>query len=278
MGRHPGKDEYTISSAFRAWWARHCAQHGVLGGLRHCAADLWEFVRDSTPARRRARFGDIDFDCDYRVNTTAAGQSWRTRLQALLAGAPYQPTEPALFHEMMHALAEAERALWPTVNDRRPTTGERSFPWCQFTFLDLGSGKGRALLLASDYPFQRIIGVELLPELHREALQNIAKYSSPNQRCLAIESRCDNARDIQLPNDPLVVYLFNPLPEPDLALFISHLEASLRQFPRPVFLIYHNPLLEHVLARALLHKIAGTHQYAIYASSVASVPPLCPSV
>lgn len=266
------------NSIFRGWWSRHRAQHGVLGGLHHCITDLWEFVRDSTPARRRARFGDIDFDCDYRVNTTAAGQSWRTRLRALLAGAPYQPSEPALFHEMMCALATAE-----SLNGRRPTTDDRrladDFPFEQFAFLDLGSGKGRVLLLASDYPFQRIVGIELLPELHREALQNIARYKSATQRCFAIESHRGNARDIELPADPLVIYLFNPLPEPDLAFFISHLEDSLRQIPRSAYLIYHNPLLEHVLARSpLLHKIDGTHQYAIYASSAPSVPPRCSSV
>jgi hypothetical protein len=232
---------------YRDWWARHRAQHGFLGALLHCARDLWEFARDSTPARRRARFGDIDFDCDYRVNTTAAGQSWRTRLRALLAGAPYQPSEPALFHEMLTAL--------PIKHD-------------QFTFVDIGSGKGRALLLASHYPFKKIIGVELLPELHNEAVDNIARYYPASQRCSALESHCANARAFDLPPGPLVVYLFNPLPEPDLATFISRLEAALQPHPRPVYLIYHNPLLEPVLARSpKLHKIAGTHQYSIYAST-----------
>jgi SAM-dependent methyltransferase len=256
---------FTVREALQAWWSRHRTQHGFFGALRHCAADLWEFARDSTPARRRARFGDIDFDCDYRVNTTAAGQSWQIRLRAHLAGAPYQPTDPALFHEMMRALESVASAESPTTEDQRRTNVERPFTFNQFTFLDIGSGKGRALLLASDYPFRKIIGVELLPELHREAEQNIARYRSPNQRCFNLGSRCADVRDFEFPSDSLVIYLFNPLPEPDLAHFISRLENSLRANPRPVYLVYHNPLLEHVLARSpFLRKLTGTHQYAIY--------------
>lgn len=242
---------YSLSRALHDWLSRNRSQYGVLGALRHCAADLWEFALDSTPARRRARFGDIDFDCDYRVNTTAAGQRWQTRLRALLAGAPYQPSEPALFHQMMRAL---------------------SLDFRHFAFMDLGSGKGRALLLAADYPFQRIVGVELLPELHEAALENIAHYHSPQQRCFSLESRCGNARDAEFPPEPLVIYLFNPLPEFDLARLIARLEESLRRHPRPVYIIYHNPLLEPVLARSeMLRKMSATHQYAIYASQSKSL-------
>lgn len=63
-----------------------------------------------------------------------------------------------------------------------------------------------------------------------------------------------------------MLYLFNPLPECALAKMITNLEQSLRQHPRPVFVLYHNPLLEHVLTQSgALKKIAGTHQYSIYA-------------
>ncbi len=46
-----------------------------------------------------------------------------------------------------------------------------------------------------------------------------------------------------------MLYLFNPLPESGLAKMISNLEHSLREHPRPVFVVYHNPLLESVLTR-----------------------------
>src|SRR6266849_6481339 len=83
----------------------------------------------------------------------------------------------------------------------------------QFTFVDLGSGKGRTLLMASEYPFMRIVGVELIAELHRAAQQNIREYRSPTQRCVQIEALIADAREFELPEEPLVLYLFNPLPE-----------------------------------------------------------------
>ena len=64
-----------------------------------------------------------------------------------------------------------------------------------FTFIDIGSGKGRTLLMASDYPFRRIIGVELLPELHRIAQENVRKYKNENQKSFAIVSQCVDARE-----------------------------------------------------------------------------------
>jgi SAM-dependent methyltransferase len=61
-----------------------------------------------------------------------------------------------------------------------------------FTFIDFGSGKGRALLLASEFPFKRIIGVEFSPELHAIAQRDIERYNSAGQKCKSIESVCSD--------------------------------------------------------------------------------------
>ena len=139
--------------------------------------------------------------------------------------------------------------------------------YSRFTFLDLGSGKGRALLMASDYPFRRILGVELVPELHRIARENIGKYRSPRQLCRAIESCCGDASQFVFPGEPLIIYLFNPFPQSLLRRVVANLEDSLRQCPRPVFLLYHNPLLEPVLAASpVLRRLGGTHQFSLYSN------------
>jgi hypothetical protein len=57
------------------------------------------------------------------------------------------------------------------------------------TFIDFGSGKGRTLLMASEYPFRQIIGLEFSPELHRIAESNITRYFSPTQKCRKIRSQ-----------------------------------------------------------------------------------------
>jgi SAM-dependent methyltransferase len=214
------------------------------GNLRALLSDLWYFLRDSTPERRRARFGDLDFDFDRHVDTTASNLATSTRLAGAAAGAGYQPTDPALFREMM---------------DQLPI----DFP--RFTFIDLGSGKGRALLLASDYPFRRIIGVELLPELHRIARQNIPRYKSDSRGCFAIESLCLDARDFDFPAAPTVLYLFNPLPEPALAAVLGRFTASLAVHPRDAYVLYANPILEHMLSTSPRWTcLCGNEQYAIY--------------
>ncbi len=240
------RTSFSLSRALRYWWRCHAASLGKLGAARKLAAELWDFLLDFIPARRRRRYGDIDYDWDYRVDTSEATLDRRTRLRALLTGGPYQPSDPGLFHHMLDALP---------------------VDYSQFTFLDLGSGKGRALLMASDYPFRRILGVELVPELHRVAQDNIRRYHSPGQRCRQIESHCGDAGEFQFPPEPSVLYLFNPFPESLLRQVLAKLETSLRECPRPIYLIYHNPLLEAVLAgSSRLRRLAGTHQFTIYSN------------
>ena len=85
--------------------------------------------------------------------------------------------------------------------------GRASLDFRDFTFLDLGSGKGRTLLMASDYAFRKIVGVELLQSLHQIAQENLLKYKSDSQKCFVLESVCADATDFPLPDGGLVVYL-----------------------------------------------------------------------
>ncbi|MBV8894771.1 MAG: class I SAM-dependent methyltransferase, partial [Acidobacteria bacterium] len=137
-----------------------------------------DFIRDSTPERRRRRYGDVEFDWEYRVDTTAATLSFRNRLLGVFHSA-YEPTEPQSFHEMIRSLG---------------------IDYSQFTFLDLGSGKGRTLLMASEYPFRRIVGVELLPELHQVAEDNIRRYKPALGN--RVQSICADAARFEFPCEP----------------------------------------------------------------------------
>jgi SAM-dependent methyltransferase len=238
-----------LLSTARRWWASEAARSGRLAATRSLVAALWEFARDSTPARLRQRYGDADYDWDYHVNTTSAAVGWRDRLLGVFHS-PYQPTEPALFHEMLEALRQ-----------------QTNLDFRDFTFVDLGSGKGRTLLMASDYPFRRIIGVELLASLDRVAQENLQRYKSESQNCFVVEAVCADATRFPFPDDPLVLYLFNPFPEMGLRQVLANLEQSLRALPRPVYVLYHNPMLERVLgANSMLRKLAGTHQYSVFGS------------
>jgi SAM-dependent methyltransferase len=235
------------------WWNDIARREGRVAATRQLLAALLEFVRDSTPERRRQRYGDAEYDWEHRVNTTSAAVGWRERLLGVFHS-PYQPTEAALFHQMLDALRRQSRS-----------------DFHDFVFVDLGSGKGRTLLMASDYPFQRIVGVELLPALHLAAQENLSKYRSESQKCFALESICADATEFAFPAEPMVLYLFNPFPEAGLKRMMANLELNLRAHPRAVYVLYHNPLLGHVLGEsAVLGKVGGTHQYSIYSSQLSA--------
>jgi len=245
MSEGPG-----IFSTARRWWEDAVAAAGRPAAARALFAALRDFLRDSTPARLRGRYGDADYDWEHRVNTTSGAVGWRDRLIGVFHS-EYQPTDPVLFREMMAALE-----------------GRAHLDFRDFTFIDLGSGKGRTLLMASDFNFRRIVGVELLPSLDRIAHDNLRRYHSESQKCFAVESICADAANFTLPAEPLLLYLFNPFPESNLRRFVANLERSLRGRPRPAFVIYHNPLLERVLNEsALLRKICGTATYSIFEAS-----------
>jgi SAM-dependent methyltransferase len=239
----------TNSGNSLAWIRESVRSRGWLGALRYYTAESVELLRDLSPSRRRSRYGDIDFDFDHGVDTTWATVPLRTRIRELLSGARYQPSEPSLFHQILQGLPIALGG---------------------FTFIDLGSGKGRTLLMASAYPFRRIVGVELLPELDAIARRNIARYHSDEQKCFALESHAGDARGFAFPAEPAVLYLFNPFPEPVLRTVLTNLRNSLTDFPRPVYVLYHNLVHEGVFAeRAWLQPIGRTPQYAIYCTRTA---------
>jgi len=242
-----GSAQIGVTRAAWRWWRDLAVRDGGLSATRRLIVSLYEFARDSTPARLRQRFGDAEYDWDHRVNTTSGAVGWRDRLLGVFHS-PYQPTEPELFREMLDALRDAA-----------------NLDFADYVFIDLGSGKGRTLLMAAEYPFRRIVGVELLPALHRIAQENVAAYKSKSQQCFEFEAMCADATDFAFPKEALVIYLFNPFPEAGLRRMIARLEQSLRAQPRPVYVLYHNPILEHVLAESVsFKKLGGTHQYSIY--------------
>jgi SAM-dependent methyltransferase len=244
-----------LGRAFRGWWRDRVREKGLAGAGILLVRELWEFVRDSTPERRRQRYGDMEYDWEHRVNTTSGTVGWRERLLGVFLSA-YQPTEPPAFREMMASLPIDFR---------------------EFTFVDLGSGKGRTLLMAAEYPFHRILGVEILPELHRVAEENVRacqkslvetqQAASLLQSGSRIECICADALEYDFPAEPLVLYLFNPVSESDMARVLGNLERSLREHSRRVYILYHNPLLEHLLAGGRTFKrTAGKDQFALYSN------------
>jgi SAM-dependent methyltransferase len=244
------ESKLNLGPAFLASWRRQREETSALLTLQRALGITCEFIRDSLPDRRRQRYGDIDFDWEHRVNTTGATVTWRTRLLGLL-NSPYQPIPPEQFREIMSALR----------NQLGPATD-----FGQFTFIDIGSGKGRALLLASEFGFRRIIGIELLPELDRIARDNVSAFKSTGSPA-QIELFCGHATTFDFPAEPTVIFLFNPLREAVLRTFLQNVESSLRQSPRIVYVAYANPIFEQAFTTSSFLRLSGTHQFLLFRGS-----------
>ena len=108
-------------------------------------------------------------------------------------------------------------------------------------FVDLGCGKGKPLMIASTYPFRRLIGVDISPACVAVARRNVVRYRPAKIDPSRVEFRVQDAADFVFPLDPLVVYLYNPFPGAVLERVVANLEASLGERPRQAAVIYVNP-------------------------------------
>ncbi len=125
----------------------------------------------------------------------------------------------------------------------------------RFTFIDYGSGKGKALLLASWYPFRRIAGIEFSPELHAIADRNIDAFRSSKQRCHDIVSICADATSFEVPSGACVHYFFNPFGERVMRQVLGNIAAANRGQPRDTYIVYFNPLLASTVEAAGFRQI-----------------------
>ena len=111
-------------------------------------------------------------------------------------------------------------------------------------FVDIGAGKGRAVLLASHLPFRSLVALDLSADMLRVAADNFEKYRPREKSCHELATVCMDALDYELPDDRLVVYLFNPFPAEVMAEFVERVEASLEKSPREIVVLYVNPICD----------------------------------
>jgi SAM-dependent methyltransferase len=109
-------------------------------------------------------------------------------------------------------------------------------------FLDVGAGKGRAMLLASQFPFLRVEGVELNPDLARIAAANISLWHNDLQAeaLSPLTLHHADATTHPLPPEPTLAFLFHPFELPILRRFLRHIETSQATHSRAFDLLYAN--------------------------------------
>ncbi len=220
--------------------------HGVLGTLTLLGNAPFRFWREYRNAKR---YGSVrkppdPFDLERHIETSQRVHSTDLRVESRnwMDGTNYEPVSVELIREAIAALPIDH-------------TGS--------TFIDFGSGKGRALFVASEFPFARIIGVEYAPELHEAACRNLQSYRSETQQCRNIEPVCQDMTTFQFPEGPLVLFFNNPAFES----IMRSMAARITALSQPYWVIYANPCYGVFES---LKTIRKTKTYAVYTNAASS--------
>jgi len=155
------------------------------------------------------------FDTTRGTDTSGTTRLWQLTIQSdnAASGVGYQATPEAEFHWAVDAL-KIEPA--------------------DFRFIDLGCGKGRTLIMAAEFGFQEVIGVEFAQELAETARRNLLRLGVPNHQI-----HHSDAAQFRFPDGNLVVYLYNPFGPDVLSKVLDSLSRAKEDMPdREVYLIY----------------------------------------
>jgi len=122
-----------------------------------------------------------------------------------------------------------------------------------FSFVDVGAGKGRAVLLASELPFRKVIGVELSSELAQSAYQNIERWKTLRRAVTSIRVVHQDITEFRWPRTPLLVYLFNPFELPLIEELVADLQTAALSGSGPIDVAYVNPVYSDAFRRHFRH-------------------------
>lgn len=106
------------------------------------------------------------------------------------------------------------------------------------SFVDLGCGKGRVLLVAAQRPFRSVVGVELSPELAAIARRNVERSQDRARKCLEIQVHNADATRFDFPNTDLLIHLYHPFQPEITGRVLQQLQASVVDRPRRVTIAY----------------------------------------
>jgi SAM-dependent methyltransferase len=189
-------------------------------GWRITALHAYLAIHRRTVGPIADRLGDFLFD---RIHGTQTNDMIVPEDDEIYGGTErpacgYMPTRPGPFHKVMRAL-------------RIPPGGG---------FVDYGSGKGRILLLATRYGFDRITGLELSPKLCETARRNIEIYGARHADMPPIEVISGDALRHETDDRDKVFFFYNPFPLPVVESVLRNILKSYKRKPRAMWFIFHN--------------------------------------
>jgi SAM-dependent methyltransferase len=118
----------------------------------------------------------------------------------------------------------------------------------QYTFIDMGSGKGRGVFLAATLPFRKVLGVEYSAALHEAAVANLGRLRCSAHERDRVELIHGDAANFEFPGGNLVLYLFNPFGPDVMSKMLNNLERAMREEKRHVAVLLLWPELPEMVA------------------------------
>ena len=107
-------------------------------------------------------------------------------------------------------------------------------------FVDLGSGKGKAMLIAGHLPYKRVIGVEIDGELARLAERNLMR-GGRQFRAGKAEQVIADVIDWPIPDSATTIFMFNPFFGETFRAVLATIFASYDHNPRDLHIVYEYP-------------------------------------
>lgn len=168
---------------------------------------------------------EVDTEFDRRFGTDTGGVQNLADESGIVGenakhGLAHIASDPSQFRQIMDAL---------------------DVPISEYAFVDLGCGKGRALLLAAQFPFRSIVGVDFVPSFVEAARHNVS-IAAAQGLCRDVEVVVGDATQFVLPSGAVLVYLFNPFDSHVVGKVALHLRASYEADRRPFVVVYANPI------------------------------------
>lgn len=187
------------------------------------------------------------FDLQHGVRTSGlvAGRHLRTGSPHDRHATAYYGIAPSVFHALMRR--------WRRI---RP-----AFALEEITFIDIGAGMGRAVLLAAEMPFRAVIGVEMHPALARIARRNLTVWRKSERMQASARIVCEDATEFTFPQGPCVAFLFNPFGAVVMRRFLRHCAQSFRERRGELDLLYVNNEQEHILEHQIRSRQSGLVRY-----------------
>lgn len=172
---------------------------------------------------------EIKGEKKYRINTTGADELFKLEDHGIdISHATiYMPVSYDLLEDIFEQLPATVRSH----------------------FLDIGSGKGRALCVAAHKGFKQVTGLDFAKDLCEQAKENLA---TTMQKIPSLKYKIINndAFYFKIPDDVDYIFLFNPFDEIIMSGVANNIFKSLQNNPRKLTVIYVNPLHKNIFLKA----------------------------